>query len=219
MKKGFGLYNDWPPYFATPPSNLSAFAAPFSVNHHRTTPTTHGGDVSAPIMDSSDAVTPNPIHFPANYRHGYDFFSDPIRELDSPSPYGYSGLQVLESSSAQFPHLGGFAASNKDQYSDCTQQQPPSVVEAQPYFPSYAIHDHHTSPNHWSSSSRSDYAENLHGLGFTGQNFAEFNPGGKGKQVALGSSFSSNQANVSGSVIEEGMNQGMIFFFLVKTKV
>ena len=227
--KGVGSHNnDWA-YYASPSSNLSAFAAPFSVNR------SSSNDVSAPFRDSAesaDAVVP-PIQFPVQPRsYGYDFFSNPIRELDStppPSkPYGYS---VIDSSSAQLPHFNslGLAPMDSFSYDQCSNSTKPNLVEAQPYFPSYIsspINDLSASmaPSHWPSSSGfasldgsslGDYAKNSPEVGFTGQRaglwnqFSEVN-----HQVGVGSSFSSNQTNVAGSVVEERMNQGIFALIL-----
>ncbi|XP_027367333.1 uncharacterized protein LOC113873417 isoform X2 [Abrus precatorius] len=214
--KSVGSYNDWP-YYSSPPSNLSAFAAPFSVNRSTSS------EVSAPFMESADSVDAvPPIHFRS---YGYDFFSKPVRELDSSKSYGYSGLQSgLDSSSAQFPHLG-LPSKDAFSYDHSTKS---SLVEAQPYYPSYvssAIHDPSSSvaPNHWSSSSGfpsldgtslGDYVNKPPELRFATQSsllwnqFPEFNSHGKGKHVGVGSSFSSKQTDVTGSVVEESVNQG-----------
>ncbi|KAJ1400588.1 hypothetical protein SESBI_29456 [Sesbania bispinosa] len=76
--KGFGSYHDWD-YYASPHSNLSAFAAPFSVNR----PTL--SDVSAPFFDSADAAPPNPVH---SQTYVYDdFLSDSVSKSHMAPPY------------------------------------------------------------------------------------------------------------------------------------
>ncbi|KAL2339531.1 hypothetical protein Fmac_007471 [Flemingia macrophylla] len=179
--KGVGSYPDWPNY-ASPNSNLSAFAAPFSIN-----PYTCSTEVSSHLMGPAESKETVPsIQFPS---YGYDFFSNPVRELDS---------------SAQFPHM-------------CVSSYAPrpSFVEAQPYQPPYvssAIHDHDSSaPYHWPPGTSSlDWpsladANKSPELGFTAETvawdpFPEFNE----KQIGIGSSFT---ADAAGLTVEERMNQ------------
>ncbi|XP_061364059.1 uncharacterized protein LOC133307548 [Gastrolobium bilobum] len=220
--KSFVSYVDWA-YYPPLSSNLSAFAAPFSVNR------SNSCDVFVDSAESADAVPP--ITFPVQSNYGYDFFSNPVRELDSSAPssqpYGYSGLQGLDSSSAQLPQFNSPSLAFNDAFS-YDQGTKPSLVEAQSYYPSYispTIHDPSSSsvaPNHWSSTSGfppldgpslGDYANKSPEIGFAGQSavlwnqFAEFNHG-KSKQVGVGSSFSSKQTNINGSVVEERLNPG-----------
>ncbi|QCE15458.1 hypothetical protein DEO72_LG11g2469 [Vigna unguiculata] len=185
------------PYFFSPASSLSAFAAPFSVNPYSSPNVvfTDSGPLEDSIVDtiesgSESADTTRAIHYQP---YGYDFFSSPVRELDS---------------SAQFPQLGfpSYAARS-------------SLVEAQPYPVSSAIHDHASSvpPYHWSSvTSPSDWpsleeANNFPELGFSGQKgvcwerFRDFNGSVKGKQVGVGSSSLPSKA-VSG-LVEEIMHK------------
>ncbi|RDX67438.1 hypothetical protein CR513_53690, partial [Mucuna pruriens] len=187
--KGVGSYLDWP-YYASPNSNLSAFAAPFSVNPYSST------DASSHFMDSTDsAETVPPIHFPS---YAYDFFSNPVRELDS---------------APQFPHLGLPSYPTRS-----------SLVESQPYHAPYAssaIHDHSSSvvPYHWSSAAPSlgwsslGDANKSPELGFSGPSavswthFSDFNGHGKGKSVGVGSSLSSKETIAAGLVVEDRMNQ------------
>ncbi|KAL3025991.1 hypothetical protein AAZX31_04G208100 [Glycine max] len=186
--KGVGGYHDWP-YYSSPASNLSAFAAPFSVNPYTSS------EASSQFMDSAEsAETVPPIHFQP---YGYDFFSSPVRQLDS---------------SAQFPHLGlpSYPARS-------------SLVEAQPYYASSAIHDHSSNsaaPYHWSSEAPSSgwpslrVANKSPELGFSGQGgvswdqFPEFNSRSKEKLIEVGRSLSSKETNVAGSVGEQKRNQG-----------
>ncbi|KAL1337354.1 hypothetical protein AAHE18_10G133300 [Arachis hypogaea] len=221
--KGVGSHsNDWA-YYPSPSSNLSAFAAPFSVN--RFSP---NDVVSAlPFPDSAESALQ-----PRSY--GYDFFSNPIRELDSappPSkPYGYS---VVDSSSSvrlpQFKSLG-LATMDSFSYDQCSSNNggEPSHVDSQFYYSSYVpspIHDPAPSvvPNNWPAlssgfasldgSTIADFAKNSPEVGFIGPSaglwnqFAELNHG-KGMHVGVGTSFSANQTNVAGSAVEERMNQG-----------
>lgn len=214
--EGFESHNNWMYNHTLPPSNLSAFAAPFTVNR---------GDSSAPpFMDLSDTLSPNPNHFPANTRsYEYTFFPDPKTKLDSPTPpsnpyaFSYCGSKVSDPHGSQIPHM--------DQSSNTTKS---NLAEVHHYFPSYVspvINDHNSSvssviPNHWSSFSRftttlggsplGDYADESPELGFGGKNanqFAEFNRD-KGKSVGIETSFSSNQTNVAGSVVEKTFNLG-----------
>ena len=195
--KGFASYNDWSCY-ATPSSNLSAFATPFSVN--RPSPI----DVSTSFVDPVDSVRTSFPFRPNN-------FSAPIRESDSDSDseslyeYGYAGLHVSDSYSSQLPRAK------------------PTLVESQQYFNSYALHDQNSSvvPDHWSSfsgftasegNSRADYAANKsYELGFHGQSvanqFADLSSG-KGNPIGFGSSLCSNQTNFTGSGVDERMNLG-----------
>ncbi|PNY14245.1 hypothetical protein L195_g010921 [Trifolium pratense] len=197
--KGFGSYNDWP-YYASPSSNLSAFATPFSVN--RPSPI----DVSAPFIDPADAVRPS-------LPYGY---LNPIKESDSDdsnssNQFGYSGFHVLDSSCAQLPQFSNANA----------------TIEPQQYFNSYGLHPDHNSksvvPDHWSSfsgftssdgagASRADYGNKPIELGFAGQSvvgnqFADFG-NGKGNQIGVRSSLASNQTNFIGSVVDERINLG-----------
>lgn len=177
--KGVGSYPDWP-YYASPNSNLSAFAAPFSVNPYTAT------DVSSHLMGPAEsAETVPPIHFPS---YGYDFFSNPVRELGS---------------SAQFPHVGLASYAPRS-----------SFVDAQPY---HAPYDHASSvtPYHWPPGTSSlDWpsladASKSPELGFSGESavpwdpFPEFNV----KQVGLGSSLTPMNTNAAGLTVEERMNQ------------
>lgn len=190
--KGVGGYHDWP-YYASPTSNLSAFAAPFSVNPYTSS------EASSQFMDTAEsAETLPPIQFQP-YR--YDFFSGPVRELDS---------------AAQFSHLGLPSYSARS-----------NLVEAQPYTASSAIHDHSSNsaaPYHWSSEAPSSgwpslrVANKSPELGFSGQGgvswdqFPEFNSRGKGKQVGVGSNLSVKETNAAGSVGEQRRNQGVFCF-------
>lgn len=226
--KGVRSYNDWACY-PPPSSNLSAFAAPFSVNR------SNSNDASAPFVDSTESLDDVvPQIFPS---YGYDFFSNPIRELDSASsvkPYVGSQYQV-DSSSSQLPHFNSMGLPSNDafSYEQFSNSTKPSIVKGQLYYPSYVsppIHDPAPSvgTNHWSTSpgfasldgsSVGDYANKSPELGFAGQRgglwneFPEFNHG-KGKQVGVGSSFSSKQTDITGLIGEERMNQGTFALIL-----
>lgn len=178
--KGVGSYPDWS-YYAPPPppnSNLSAFAAPFSVNPYSSS------DVSA-----ESAETVSPIH---SQSYGYDFLSTPVREIDS---------------SARFPNLGLSSYGGRS-----------SLVEAQPYHPSYsAIHDHSSSvaPYHWSLDwpSLSDSNKSPTELGFSAPNaaswdqFPEFNNRAGEKRFGVWSTLPPKETNAVGLVLEERTNQ------------
>ncbi|CAJ1974494.1 unnamed protein product [Sphenostylis stenocarpa] len=200
--KGVAGSNHDCPYFVSPASNLSAFAAPFSVNPYASTDvSSHFLGSASQFVDSTEsAETVPPIHYQS---YGYDFFPNPVRELDS---------------AAQFSPLGfpSYAARS-------------SLVQSQPYPVSSAIPDHASSvaPYHWSSGVPSsnwpslEEANFLPDLGFSGINtvswdqFPELNGSGKGKQVGVGStSLSSKETIVSGLVVEEGMNQNKDIFLL-----
>ncbi|OIW15320.1 hypothetical protein TanjilG_10760 [Lupinus angustifolius] len=171
--KGVGSCNDWS-YYASPSSNLSAFAAPFN----RPNP----NDSSTPFVDSSESVQPQ--------SHVHDFFVNPTRELDStqsatPSvsqflylnPMGsppepkdsffmnprreLDSNQSAKPSVAQlrnFNSLGTHNLSDQFFYDLSSTSTKPSIVEAQPYYPSY-ISSPNGDPtplvaahNYWSSS-------------------------------------------------------------------
>lgn len=214
--KGVEYYDDRAYYPSS--SNLSAFAPPFSVNK------TNSKDVSAPYVDlteSTDSIPSN--HFPVHSRpYGYDFFSNPVRELDStPSSkaYGYSGLQAVDPPTGQLPHFNTLATFTYDQ---CSNSIKSSLVEAQPYYPSYispSIHDVNPSatPDHWSSFEETKKSSEI---GYPGQTagfwnqFAEFNQGNS-KQVEVGGLFCSKESNVSGPIVEENLvDRGMFTLFL-----
>jgi hypothetical protein len=199
--KGFGSNNDWP-YYASPSSNLSAFATPFSVNRHPI-------DVSAPFIDPTDAVRPSlPYRYP-----------NPIKESDSDSSnqFGYLGLHdVLDFSGSQLPHRGQFANANVN-----------ATIEPKQYFNSYGLHHDHNSksvvPDHWSSFSGFTSSDGAGAsrteLGFAGQSvvgnqFADFGDG-KGNQIGVGSSLASNQTNFTGSVVDERINLGMCLLLIL----
>ncbi|XP_047178993.1 flocculation protein FLO11 [Vigna umbellata] len=184
--KGVGGSN---PYFFSPVSSLSAFAAPFSVNPYPSSDVLSMDSGTHTDYSIESEVSAPPIHYQP---YGYDFFSNPVRELDSTAQYPQRG----------FP---SYAARS-------------SLVEAQPYHVPSAIHDHSSLVPlyHWSSlTSPSDWpsleeANNLSELGFSGQKgvcwerFCEFNGSGKGKQVGVGSSSLPSKA-VPG-LVEEIMN-------------
>ncbi|KAK7353457.1 hypothetical protein VNO80_18904 [Phaseolus coccineus] len=193
MKGVGGSNHDWP-YFFSPASSLSAFAAPFSVNPYSSSDvSSQFTDAATHIVDSIESAdTAPPIHYQT---YGYGFFPNPVRELDS---------------AAQFPQLVFPPYAGRS-----------SFVEAQPYPVASAILDHASSvpPYHCSSVTPSsdwpslEEANNLPELGFSGQKgvswdrFREFNDSGKGKQVGVGSSgLSSKETTVSG-LMEEIMNQ------------
>lgn len=229
--EGFESHNNWTYNHTLPPSNLSAFAAPFTVNR---------GDNSAPFMDLADTLSPNPNHYPANSRsYEYTFFPDPKTKLDSPTPpsnpyaFSYGGSKVSDPHGSQIPLMG-----------QCSNTTKPSLTEVNHYFPSYVspvVNDHNSSgssmiPNPWPSfsgfttfggSSLGDYADESPELGFGGKSanqFAEFNRD-KGKSVGIGTSFSLNQTNVADSVVQESLNLGtfshilfLCFFFNSKQR-
>lgn len=194
--KGVGGSN---PYFFSPASSLSAFAAPFSVNSYPSSDVLSMDSGTHIDYSIESAVSAPPFHYPP---YGYDFFSNPVSELDSTAQYPQRG----------FP---SYAARS-------------SLVEAQPYPVPSAIHDHPSSVRsyHWSPvTSPSDWpsleeANKLSELGFSGQKgfcwerFCEFDVSGKGKQVGVGSSSFPSKA-VPG-LVEEIMNQkqGIFFFFI-----
>ncbi|KAK4277659.1 hypothetical protein QN277_015621 [Acacia crassicarpa] len=208
--KGVGYYDDRAYYPSS--SNLSAFAQPFSVN--KTTP----NDVSAPYVDfveSADATPSN--HFPVHSRpYGYDFFSSPVRELDStPSSkaYGYSVSQVLDLPTSQLPHFNTLGLASKDTfaYDQPSNNIKSSLLEAQPYYPSYIPPSTHVvnpaAPDHWSSlDDTQNKSEGYSGqrVGFWNQ-FAEFNQGNSSSQLEAGGSFCSKEANLAGPINEENL--------------
>lgn len=225
--KGVGYYDDRAFYPSS--SNLSALAPPFTVN--KTIPS----DVSAPYVDSAESTDANPSnHFPFQSRpYGYDFFSRPVRELDStPSSkaYGYSGLQVLESSSSQLPHFNTLGLASKDEfaYDQCSIGIKSNIVEAQPYYPSYippSVHDANSSATHnqWSPSSgfaTLDESNKSSGIGYSGERAGLWNQlaessHGNSNQVEVGGCFFSKEANIFDPVVEESItNLGMFNFFL-----
>ncbi|WVZ18578.1 hypothetical protein V8G54_005900 [Vigna mungo] len=185
--KGVGGSN---PYFFSPASSLSAFAAPFSVNSYPSSDVLSMDSGTHTDYSIESAVSAPPFHYPP---YGYDFFSNPVSELDSTAQYPQRG----------FP---SYAARS-------------SLVEPQPYPVPSAIHDHPSSVHsyHWSPvTSPSDWpsleeANKLSELGFSGQKgvcwerFYEFDVTGKGKQVGVGSSSFPSKA-VPG-LVEEIMNQ------------
>ncbi|KAF1865353.1 hypothetical protein Lal_00004727 [Lupinus albus] len=190
--KGVGSCNDWS-YYASPSSNLSAFAAPFN----RPNP----NDSSTPFVDPSDSVQPQ--------SHVHDFFVNPTREFDStqsPTPSVSQFLylnsmgsppkpkdsffmnprreldsnQSANSSVAQlcnFSSLGTHNLMDPFFYDLSSTTTKPSIVEAQPYYPSYIsspIGDPSPSVaphNYWSSSGFThlgDYAKKSPEIGVHG---------------------------------------------------
>lgn len=196
--KNTGSYSDWSHYAPPPPpnSNLSAFAAPFRANPYAS------GDVSPHFMDSAvDAAETLsvPLPLPSNHSqsYGYEFFSSPDREIDSSSRFSVLGL-------------GSYGPRS-------------SLVEAQPYHPSYsAINDHSSSssgplpPYHWPSSSldRPTLAETNKSppeLGFSAQNAVswerspEFNNIRGEKRFGVWSRLPPKEPRLAGSDAEESM--------------
>ncbi|XP_028806615.1 uncharacterized protein LOC114761425 [Neltuma alba] len=212
--KGVGYYDDRACY---PSSNLSAFAQPFSVS--KTTPK----DVSAPYADLAEAADAIPSNqFPVHSRpYGYDFFPNPVRELDStPSSkaYGCSSSQVLDPPTSQLPHFNTLGLASKDTfaYDQSSNNIKSSLAEAQPYYPSYISPSAHVvnpaAPDHWSTL---DDTKNKSEIGYSGQRvgfwnqFAELIQGNSSTPVEAGGSFCSNEANLAGPLIEENLvNQG-----------
>ncbi|CAL0327527.1 unnamed protein product [Lupinus luteus] len=187
--KGVGSCNDWS-YYASPSSNLSAFAAPFN----RPNP----NDSSTPFVDASESVQPQ--------SHVHDFFVNPTRQLDSATPsvsqflylnsmgsppkpkdsFFMNPRRELDSNQSpnpsvaqlrNFNSLGTHNLMDPFFYDLSSTSTKPSIVEAEPYYPSYIsspIGDPGTSVaahNYWSSSGfthHGDYAKKSPEIGVHG---------------------------------------------------
>ncbi|XP_054797414.1 uncharacterized protein LOC129302500 [Prosopis cineraria] len=212
--KGAGYYDDRA-YYSTS-SNLSAFAQPFSVNK------IISKDVSAPYVDLAESTDATPSnHFPVHSSpYAYDFFPKPVRELDSApcsKAHEYSGLQVLDPPTSQLPHFNtlGLASEDTFAYDQSSNNIKSSLVEAQPYYPSYISPSTHVvnpaTPDHWSSL---DDFKKKSEIGYSGQmagfwnQFSEFNQGNSAPVEAEGS-FYSKETKLAGPIIEENLvNRG-----------
>ncbi|KAI4307014.1 hypothetical protein L6164_030250 [Bauhinia variegata] len=213
--KGVGCYNDWV-YYSSSSSNLSAFAPPFSVNR------SPSKDVSAPYADlaeSADAIPSNQV--PVDCGYGYHYFSNPVRELDStPSSkaYGYSVSQIIDQPNTQLPHFNPAGVVFKDSFASdqCSNIVKASLVDGQPYYPSHngsssMAHNPWSPAAGYSTFDGSPCSDSTKIPSETGgyssqkggpwNQFAEFNQD-KSKQVELGKSFCSMEANATGSFIE-----------------
>lgn len=215
---GVGYYDNRAYFCSPPPSNLSAFAQPFSVIK----PTTTNNDVSAPCVNLAESNNIPPLNqFPLpSHPYGYDFMGS----VPSSEPYGYSLSQLLDPpSTAHLPTFSTRGLPTVDtfgyEYDQANNNVKSSLFEAQSYYPSYVLPPTHAVnppmvPDHWS------YLEDIQKkseIGFSGpgvgvwNQFGEFNHGNNnGAQVEAGSGFFPEEANVAGPVIEENLvNQGM----------
>ncbi|KAL5075405.1 hypothetical protein RYX36_014389 [Vicia faba] len=191
--KGFGSYNDWS-YYASPSSNLSAFATPFSVN--RSSPV----EVSPPFIDPGDAARPGfPYRYPDRYEPQQYFNSYGVhQDRDSVS------VSVVPDHWSSF---SGFTASDGVSRSDYANNMNELGFSDQNVAKQFADFGNGKENQ---IGVRANKANEL-GLGFAGQTvgnqFADFG-NGKGNQIGVGRGFGLNQTNFTGSVADERMKSG-----------
>ncbi|CAI8598641.1 unnamed protein product [Vicia faba] len=191
--KGFGSYNDWS-YYASPSSNLSAFATPFSVK--RSSPV----EVSPPFIDPGDAARPGfPYRYPDRYEPQQYFNSYGVhQDRDSVS------VSVVPDHWSSF---SGFTASDGVSRGDYANNMNELGFSDQNVAKQFADFGNGKENQ---IGVRANKANEL-GLGFAGQTvgnqFADFG-NGKGNQIGVGRGFGLNQTNFTGSVADERMKSG-----------
>ncbi|CAK8567721.1 unnamed protein product [Lathyrus sativus] len=226
--KGFGSYTDWS-YYASPSSNLSAFATPFSVN--RSSP----NGVSPPFIDPGDAArTGFPYRYPDQYYGTKPNLVEPHQYFNS-----YGVLQDRNSASVVPDHwssFSGFTASDGVSRADYANKANELGFAGQTVANQFAEFGNGkgnqigvgvNKPNElgFVGQTVADQFEDFgngkanqigvgtskpNELGFVGQmvanQFADFG-NGKGNQIGVGGGFALN-TNFTGSVADERMKSG-----------
>ncbi|XP_058786666.1 uncharacterized protein LOC131661226 isoform X2 [Vicia villosa] len=190
--KGFGSYNDWS-YYASPSSNLSAFATPFSVN--RSSP----NGVSPPFIDPGDAVRPGgfPYRYPDQYEPQQYFNSYGVHQ-------DRNSVSVVPDHWSSF---SGFTATDGVSQADYVNKPIELGFGGQTVANQFADFGNGKGNQIGVGADK----PNELGLGFAGQTvanqFLDFG-NGKGNQIGVRGGFGLNQTSFTDSVADERMKSG-----------